>query len=53
MQASNGPRKRIPENALETTNNLVVQATKFPPPVGDEGRLKPMILWFSSASQKL
>src|SRR6266481_1004354 len=53
MQASNGPTKRIPKNALETTNNLVIRATKFPLPVGDEGRLKPMILWFSSASRKL
>jgi hypothetical protein len=30
MQASNGLMKKIPKNAPETTNNLVVQGLNFP-----------------------
>src|SRR6266567_3381791 len=41
MQASNGLKERIPKNGSETTNNLVVQATNFPLPVGGGPRPKP------------
>jgi hypothetical protein len=41
MQASNGLMKKIAKNAPETTNNLVVQATKLPLPVEDGPRRNP------------